>query len=62
MQCGGHIQKKITEAADVEGTVLLVCFISQDIVAILCCILVPHMKFVGSIKIEIWTIVWRKLK
>ena len=27
-----------------------------------CCVLVPSMKFVGSIEFEIWTIVWRKLK
>ena len=27
-----------------------------------CCVLVPSTNFVGSIKIEIWTIVWRKLK
>ena len=27
-----------------------------------CCVLVPRMKFVGSIEFEMWTIVWRKLK
>ena len=27
-----------------------------------CCVLVPSTKFLGSIEIEIWTIVWRKLK
>ena len=27
-----------------------------------CCVLFPSTKFVGSVKFEIWTIVWRKLK